>query len=447
MGVEVDAGRARARPRVRRVRRAGGPGGAATTRPPAPRPAAGSKVRSECARTSSVEPQHRGPRGVRVVVGHRSPRLVGAQHVPRRDEGQPRSQAEALVDHPDEGPQRRPPLAPVVARPRLGLEAPEGDGVEVARTVATQTGDSPTAGDRGHRAPGSPAGRRPSQPLTTAGPDARILVAQGHLGQGVGCPTSRHRHSRCCHGCPARPDASRTGRAAAVPRDLPPDDAGRRARRSRTRSSRTRSGSSGGTWCSPTSTWRRSTPTSRAVADVPRPWRLAFDAPAALPAAAARAARHQRAHQLRPAAGAAGGDQRRGVRRPGVAGPPARATTSGSTACCPAGSPPRTTSWPRCRRGSLLDRVLQPLNRLAPSGSCARRGRRSGTTPSSSSSARLAGAGRVCRAAGRARGAQRRPDRRPAGARAGAAAAGRGRVRRGPAAASRGLSGLEGRWG
>ena len=51
-------------------------------------------------------------------------------------------------------------------------------------------------------------------------------------------------------------------------------------------------------------------------ADVPQPWRLAFDAPASLPAL-----RHVllgiKAHQLRPAPSAAGGDQRRRVRRPG----------------------------------------------------------------------------------------------------------------------------------
>ncbi len=79
-------------------------------------------------------------------------------------------------------------------------------------------------------------------------------------------------------------------------------------------------------------------------ASAPRPWRIAFEADPALHPARARPARDQRAHQLRPAAGA----HRRG--------PPTRpsttrrcwsgavATTSGSTACSPSGWPPRTAS-------------------------------------------------------------------------------------------------------
>ena len=79
-------------------------------------------------------------------------------------------------------------------------------------------------------------------------------------------------------------------------------------------------------------------------------------------AAATCPARHQRAHQLRPAPGTARRDQRRRLLRPGRSNVVA-VTTSASTSCCPGGSRPRTRS--SARRRSLLDRLLTPVNRLA----------------------------------------------------------------------------------
>ena len=103
------------------------------------------------------------------------------------------------------------------------------------------------------------------------------------------------------------------------------------------------------------------------------------------PGAAAGAARHQRARQLRPAAGPARGDQRRRLRGPGGAGAPATRPRGDRRRARLAGRR-RGRRAGRVGGRSLLDRVLQPLNRLSSNGSCARPARRSGTTPASSRS-------------------------------------------------------------
>ena len=156
---------------------------------------------------------------------------------------------------------------------------------------------------------------------------------------------------------------------------------------------------------------------------VPRPWRLAFDAPAACPPL-----RHVllgiNAHvnyDLPQALLAV--ISRRRLRRPGADGPAAARPRAHRRRPRPRVAA-EDASWPRSAR-TLLDRVLSPLNRLGVQAVPAR-GAAEGVAQHGRAAARAARRPRgVRRAAGGAGGAQRRADRRPARARPGAAAAGR----------------------
>ena len=157
-------------------------------------------------------------------------------------------------------------------------------------------------------------------------------------------------------------------------------------------------------------------------------------------AAASPVGGDERAHQRRPAAGAAGRDLEADFADVALMESGGE-TTSGSTRSSSPGSAPRTTSLGG--RRSVLDRVLVPLNRAA-TGRFLREGGAGGTTPASSRGP--APARRVCRPVGRAGVAGGGPGPGPAGARAGRAAVGGPRVRRrpaspGPAALSRGAEG------
>ena len=115
--------------------------------------------------------------------------------------------------------------------------------------------------------------------------------------------------------------------------------------------------------------------------------------PAACPAG------HERAHQLRPAAGAPRGDQPRGVRGSCRHAPGAAPTISASTRCCPAGSARKMRSWPwsaaRARRRTSCSAAIQggqpPVPARIPGQGVAQR-RGSQRRPGSRSR-------RVCRAA------------------------------------------------
>src|SRR5581483_10133756 len=149
--------------------------------------------------------------------------------------------------------------------------------------------------------------------------------------------------------------------------------------------------------------------------------------------AAARAARHERPHQLRPAAGAAGGDHRRGVRRRGAAGLPGggspghrrRARLPGGRRGRRAGCAVRDS--PAARPAA---RAVQPARHpaLPARGAGQGMGQRDHAEPGPQPGLR-----RLRRAAGRAGGAERCQGHRAASSRPGPAEAGRDRLRR-PAA-------------
>ena len=150
--------------------------------------------------------------------------------------------------------------------------------------------------------------------------------------------------------------------------------------------------------------------------------------------AAAGPARHQRARELRPPAGAARGDHRRRLRRPRADGPPPpRPRADRRGAGRPGGGRGRRAGRPRSAR-SLLDRALQPLNRVASKRFLREARLKVWHNTTELQVARLAGPTAYDARLARAGGAQRRAHRRPARPRPGAAPAGGRRLRRRPAA-------------
>ncbi len=195
----------------------------------------------------------------------------------------------------------------------------------------------------------------------------------------------------------------------------PPTSARRgRPRPSRPPRSRTLAGWRPGTSSSPTSTSTRSRPTSRATRGIGAPalaprLRTLPDPAAAAPGAA----RHQRPHQLRPAAGPARRHQRRGLHRPVLLDRRRRdhERIDGVLAARVAAEDDELSAQ---SAKSVLDRVLTPLNRAASTRFLREAAHEGVAQHHGAPAGARRRPGGVCRPARRSGGAECRSHRRPA---------------------------------